>query len=79
MKPPFKLVVEPMSEDTVVAMEELLKKARSAQIIGFAFAAMYRQRRYTINVTGEARRNPTFSRGMVHALDDYLGDLLHKK
>lgn len=78
MKQPFKLATENISTDTVIALEELLRQAKAARLIGLTFAAMYRQRRYTINATGEARRSPTFSRGMVAALNDYLRDLVHK-
>jgi len=74
MKPPFRLVPNKISPDTVRALEELLADARSGRMIGIAYAAMYRSRHYIVNAAGEARRNPTFARGMVAALDDRLGD-----
>lgn len=68
----FKLVGETVSADVVEALEELLGQARSGQLIGIAFAAMYLRRHYIVDTAGECRRNPTFTRGMVRALDDQL-------
>ena len=78
MKPPYTLTKDTISHDTVVAMEQLLAEARNGEIIGFAFAAMRKRRKYITNTTGEARRNPTFARGMVAALDDELRDMVHR-
>jgi hypothetical protein len=55
------------------AWSRLLEQAKSGEVIGLAFAAMYRRRRYTVSTCGEASRNPTFARGMIAALDDELG------
>lgn len=74
MKPPFKLVNHRPSADTIETLRDLLGQAEKGQIIGLAFAAMYRRRVYTVAVTDEANRNPTFARGMVAALDDLLSD-----
>lgn len=78
MKPPFHLVRTHTSADTVIALSELLRQAKESQIIGVAFAALYKQKEYAVNATGEARRSPTFTRGAVLALDDYLEKLVHK-
>jgi hypothetical protein len=59
-------------------MEELLKQARSARLIGIAFVAMYQQREFRLSAIGEAKRSPTFTRGMIAALDDYLGNLVKR-
>ena len=72
MKKPFVLVQDDISNDTIESLEQLLKHARSGALIGIAFAAMLKQRGYIVNTAGEAHRNPTFSRGMVAALDDQL-------
>lgn len=69
----YRLVADQVSPDTVVALEELLAHAKKGQLIGVAFVAMYRRREYICNTTGEARRSPTFTRGMLKALDDKLG------
>jgi hypothetical protein len=63
-----------MSTDTVEVLQELLKQAKDNQVIGIAFAAMYRGRQFVVNTTGEARRSPTFTRGMLLALDDELSE-----
>jgi hypothetical protein len=72
-KPPFVLVRDGMSNDTVTALRQLLAEAERGDIIGVAFAAMCRRRRFFVAAAGEAHRNPTFARGMVAALDDELG------
>lgn len=56
----------------IEALDQLRAGARSGQFIGIAFAVMEKSREYFVNAAGEARRNPTFSRGMVAALDDRL-------
>lgn len=73
MKPPFGLVPDRLSDDTVECLEQLLNEARKGEVIGLAFAAMLKRRAYIVNAAGEALRNPTFARGMVAALDDELG------
>lgn len=78
MKPPFRLVSDKVSADTVRALETLLRDAREGKIIGVAFAAMLKSRRYIVNTAGEARRNPTFTRGMLAALNDLLGSRVVK-
>lgn len=72
MKPPFVLVPDTVSNDTVECLETLLKHARTGEVIGLAFAAVLKRRAYLVNTAGEAHRNPTFARGIVAALDDQL-------
>ncbi len=74
-RPPFQLIAHPaaLSTDTVECLEQLLDEARCGKLIGLAFAAMYRNRKYLPEACGEAHRNPTFARGMVAALHDLLG------
>ncbi len=72
MKPPFRLVPDKISTDTVGALQYLLRLAESGEIIGMAFVAMSRKRTFVANTTGEAHRNPVFARGMVAYLDDKL-------
>ncbi len=69
---PFRLVQDTISDDTVKALEKLLRMARRGQVIGIAFAAMYNRREFIVNAAGEAARSPVFARGMVAALDDAL-------
>lgn len=74
LRPPFQLVAinGGVSRDTIACLRELLKRAENGEVIGVAYAAMYKHRKYTVNACGEADRNPTFARGMVAALGDEL-------
>lgn len=78
MKPPFTLVHDIVSHNTVEVLTQLLAEAQAGKIIGMATAVMYKRREYVTDVTGEAFRNPTFTRGMLCALDDALRDMVHK-
>lgn len=75
-RPPFRLVKRHPSPDTVATLETLLAAAKSGNLIGLAFVAMYAGREYEASTVGEARRNPTFTRGMIRALDDTLAKAL---
>lgn len=72
MKPPFLLIPDTVSHDTVECLRVLLDQARRGQVIGIAYAVMLKKRAYITNTAGEAHRNPTFSRGMIATLDDQL-------
>lgn len=72
MRPPFTLIRDSLSHETVDALEQLLAAAKRGEIIGVAYAAMLKQRNYIVNTAGEAYRNPTFTLGMVRVLDDEL-------
>lgn len=74
MRPPFRLVDSQLSDDVAEALKELY--AQRADIVGIAFVAMYRGRRYVVGTAGEATRNPTFTRGMIAALDDELAEMI---
>lgn len=69
---PFILISDTVSTETVRCCEQLLEAAKKGEIIGVAFCAMLKRRAYIVNTAGEAHRNPTFTRGMVAALDDQL-------
>lgn len=72
MRPPFRFVGTAPSDDTIEALKELLAAAKRGELIGVAFAAMFRRREYVVGYTGECARNPTFTRGMVADLHDDL-------
>jgi hypothetical protein len=73
MKAPFVLHSSiGVSSDTIECLEALLKQARAGEVIGVAYCAMHKKRRYNVHSCGEAYRNPTFTRGMLAALDDEL-------
>lgn len=72
MKPPFVLIEDTISNDTIQCLKTLLKQAEKGEVIGVAFAAMLKRRGYIVNTAGEAHRSPTYTRGMLLALDDKL-------
>lgn len=73
MSRPFILVPDTISTDTVKCLEQLLMAARNGEVIGLAYAAMMKRRKYIVNTAGEAHKSPTFTRGMIAALNDELG------
>ncbi|MEW5709801.1 MAG: hypothetical protein AB1830_13000 [Pseudomonadota bacterium] len=68
MKPPFRLVGEMVSHDTVEVLTDLLKLARQGEVIGLAAVAVYKRRTYEFAITGEASRSPTFALGAITKL-----------
>ena len=79
MRPPFTLVPDSVSTNTVEALAQLLDLAQRGELIGIAFVGMLKQRRFFVNTAGEAHRNPTFARGMIATLDDSLGRRIHRE
>ena len=72
-RPTLRLVAaDAVSRDTVQCLRDLLARAERGEVVGLAYAAMQRGRRYTVHACGEADRNPTFARGMVDALQDEM-------
>jgi hypothetical protein len=79
MKPPFTLVPDAISTNTVEALSQLLDLARRGELIGIAFTCMLRQRKFFVNTAGEAHRNPVFTRALVAILDDSLSNRIHNR
>lgn len=73
----YTLIRDTVSRDTVEALEQLLEAARQGQVIGLAFGAMLKERRYLVNCAGEACGDPTTARGIIHALDDELAAMIN--
>lgn len=71
-KPPFILVPDIVSTDTVECLDLLLRRAKKGEVIGVAFCAMLKKRAFIVNAAGSAYDSPTFARGMLAALDDQL-------
>lgn len=65
------------SEEVVEVLEALLAKARQGRLVGIAYCGLLADEGFMAEVGGEARRRPTFARGMVAALDDKLSDMVH--
>ncbi len=78
MKPPFALIPDNVSTDTVECLRLLLQRAKSGEVIGLAYCAMLKQRAYIVNTAGVAHESPTFARGMVAALDDQLSESVRR-
>ncbi len=72
MRPPYVLIPDALSHDTIECLESMLEQARNGELIGIAFGAILKRRNYIVNSAGEAYRSPTFARGIVAALDDEL-------
>ena len=75
----YQLVSDNISRDTVEAARQILQGAESGEVIGMTFGLMLKRRRYIVNVAGECLRDPTFSRGMLGAMDDELRSIVQKK
>lgn len=76
MKQPFTLIPDSISHDTKICLEQLFSDAKAGDVIGIAYAVMYRGRHYIVNTAGELHRNPTFARGAVAVLDDELSRMI---
>lgn len=76
---PYTLAPDNISHETIEALQQLLKQAESGELVGFAFAAVYKRRRYIVNSAGSCRSDPTMTRGMVLALDDELRRMVHSR
>lgn len=75
---PYQLIRDHISRDTVEAAKQILEGAESGEILGITFGLMLKRRRFIVNVAGECARDPTFTRGMLCAMDDELQGLVHR-
>lgn len=69
------LVPPAVSGDTVQALEYLLQEARAGRLVGLAWVCMIRGRLYEVDAAGEAKRLPTYARGLLRRLDDELAKI----
>lgn len=60
------------SNDTIHVLTELLAEAHDGQLIGAVIIAMYGQRKYRFELTGEAERSATYTLGMIGALHAHV-------
>lgn len=70
-----RLVRPAVSEDTVLAVAYLKQEIDAGRIVGLAWVAIHPGQYYSVDFAGEARKLPTFTRGMVEALSDQLAKL----
>jgi hypothetical protein len=71
-KRPFSLIPAHISHDTVGALKELLEGAQEGEVIGLAYAVIYRHRNFAVSACGEAFRSPVFTVGCVQHLHHTL-------
>lgn len=69
----------PVQRDVVDTLAQLLQGARDGQIVGLAVGAALPRRRYIVATAGECYRDPTYTRGIVRALDDELARLVQAR
>lgn len=69
--------VGPLAE-VVAAVGEMSREADAGTLVGIAVVLLYTGFRYSIDVVGEARKIPTFTRGALHVLDDELARLIRE-
>jgi hypothetical protein len=62
------ITIDGISKDTVRCLRQLLVQAEAGHVVGLAYAAIHKQKHYSIHSCGEAYRNPTFSSGIVGSL-----------
>lgn len=72
MKPPFTLTKETISHDTVEVLRVLLEAAERGEVLGLAFVVLHKRRSFSVEITGEAERNPVFTLGTLAMLDEHL-------
>lgn len=70
--PPYRLVRDLVSHDTIDILSTLLEEARAGRVIGLALVAMRTRKRYELAITGELDRSPTFALGTVSKLQHDL-------
>lgn len=76
---PYRLMPDPAGSNEVVhTLEALLEGARKGEVTGIAFVCTFKRLRYTTDVAGTCRTNPTFARGMVAFLSDQIAALVHR-
>lgn len=62
--------------ETVKALEQLLAQARAGEIVGLAYTALRENRSYSVGLAGEARCDPTYTKGMLGVLDNELDRII---
>lgn len=79
MRAPFTLAPDDISHDTKECLRQLSEQADTEEIIGVAYAVMYKGRKFIVNTAGEMHRNPAFARGIVAILDDELSQMIWRE
>lgn len=64
-----------VSTETVHALEQLLERARSGDLVGGGWFTFHLGSAFEVDVVGEARRRPDFARGVLRRLDAVLASI----
>lgn len=75
----LELVHAPISGDTLDALQELVEDARAGLYTGFVIGLLRPRLRYSVHCVGEACERPSWSRGILKALDDDLSRLIQQR
>lgn len=75
----LRLLEPQLSHETIRLFEDLCQDARQGKITGAAVAVMRPGQDFMVDTAGAARRNPTYTRGMLRTLDDVLAQTVPSK
>lgn len=73
------LLREVVSSDTVDCAKALIDGSESGQVVGAVIGFLYRRRRYSVAICGEAYADPTWARGVIAAIEDELRQMVHER
>jgi hypothetical protein len=71
----MRLVPDNLSHETIECTGQLHEFSRRGEVLGVAFVAIIKGRRFIRNAAGECIRDPSRTRGLVAYLDDFLRDI----
>lgn len=66
-----------ISQDTVECLTALLEQAKRGEVLGMVAGVVLKRSRYSVHLAGEAKRNPTYARGIIAVLDDRAAAEIH--
>ncbi len=73
------LVHTNFSGDTLKCAIGLAEKLESGECTGAIIGIMYKRQRYSVDVCGEATRNPTYALGICRVLGAEILSLIHEQ
>lgn len=73
------LIHDTVSRDAVEAARAISELVGSGQAIGLFFGLRFKGGQYIVNVAGRCASDPTYTRGMLGALDDELSRIIQGK
>jgi hypothetical protein len=73
------LLHETVSHDTIECALAMAEGSKNGHIVGAVIGFLYKYRKYSVAVCGEAYRDPTWARGVIGAIEDELRHLIHER